>query len=312
MIHTRTMLILKLRGEYVYIIHNPYANRWKSEKIWTQLRAELIKRGAEFEYVCSEFPGHAEELALIAAQKGYTPIVAAGGDGTIGEIINGIMRGWQINTPPTLGVIPLGTANDFVANLKLPSNPMDSINLIMNSDKRVSVDVCRANDRYFINNSAIGLEPLITIIQQNMTHFHGILRYLVAALNGIFRNPKWNASIQWDQGIYEGPVNLVTIGNGARTGGLFYMSPHADPSDGLLTAVVAYQPTIYGILKLLPQTMSVKGRFLQTPGIMEINSPWISIQLATPSPAHCDGELFADPTSTIHYSILPAAIRVIH
>ena len=94
--------------------------------------------------------------------------------------------------------------------------------------------------RYFDNNSAIGLEPCITLIQQRISWLRGSIRYVVAALVGVAKNPQWNMHLQWEDGEYNGPATLVTAGNNPLTGGVFYMAPHADPFDGKLNCVYGY------------------------------------------------------------------------
>ncbi len=81
------------------------------------------------------------------------------------------------------------------------------------------------------------------------------MRYLVATLRGVSQNPQWSMQLEWEGGSYAGPVTLVTVGNHVRTGGLFYMTPHADAFDGLLTFVYGFMPTRWQILSLLPRTM---------------------------------------------------------
>ena len=104
------------------IILNPYAGRWKGQGSIPAMEAALGKAGVDFDLVCSAGPDHAIELARGAALEGYSPVVAAGGDGTIGEVVNGLMQaaGEQVAGP--LAIIPLGSANDFIQTLGTPAN----------------------------------------------------------------------------------------------------------------------------------------------------------------------------------------------
>src|SRR5690606_23781743 len=112
-----------------------------------------------------------------------------------------------------------------------------------------------AHCRYFDNNSAIGLEPYITLIQQRIQRVRGTPRYLLATLMGVYDKPGWNMDLEWQDGHYSGPISLVTVGNNPRTGGIFYVTPHANPTDGLLTFVYGYLPTRRKILRVLPRLM---------------------------------------------------------
>jgi diacylglycerol kinase (ATP) len=295
----------------VKIILNPYSNRWRAKERWSEAEIFLKEYGIHYSLAISEGPGHIEQLTSDAVLEGFTTIIAAGGDGTIGEVVNGMMENSVPIRSLTLGVLPLGTANDLVYNLGLPLDLRRAVQIVAQGNTRM-LDVCRANDRYFVNNSAIGLEPLVTTIQQKITRLKGIPRYLVAALKGIMESPVWQAEVTWDNGgSYSGPLTLLTVGNGARTGGLFFMSPNADPFDGYLTAVLAYRPTPMSILAILPKAMSPRGTYIHSSGVQEINTQNLTIQLRSVSPAHCDGELFAEPISLIQYSILPQSLPIL-
>ncbi len=292
------------------VIHNPYANRWKSQKRWAEAETALKKAGIDFSLDVTKGRGHAEELSRQAALDGFSPIIAAGGDGTIGEVVNGLAQARGEDDMGILGVLPLGTANDFVCNLGLPLG-LDEAAGVIAAGRTRPLDVCKAGERYFVNNSALGLEPYISSIQQQITRLKGVPRYLAAALTGIFRNPKWHGRIEWDDGYYEGPLTLISVGNAPRTGGLFFMAPHADPYDGKLTAVVAYRKTALSILAILPKAMSPEGKFIYAEGVQEIHTARISIRLSSHSPAHCDGELFPREIEALEYGILPRRLNVL-
>ena len=104
------------------VILNPYSNRWNAKARWVEAEAALKNAGVEFEMVVSEHRGHVVDLAEDAAREGFSPIIAAGGDGTIGEVVNGMARAARSETEllGPLGIMPLGTANDLVSNVKLP------------------------------------------------------------------------------------------------------------------------------------------------------------------------------------------------
>ena len=162
-----------------------------------------------------------------------------------------------------LGVLPLGTANDLVVNLGLPLD-LDGAARAIAGGKTRRIDLGQANEWVFDNNSAVGLEPVVTLYNIRMVRLRGVIRYLVAALRAIMSGPKWEMVLEWDDGRYEGPVSLVTVGNCAITGGLFHMAPAADPTDGKLTFVYGYVPTRLGMLALLPRTIS--GDYVNAPG----------------------------------------------
>lgn len=294
------------------VILNPYSNRWKAEKRWPEAAQALKSAGVDFELAVSERRGHATELAEDAVRNGYSPIVAAGGDGTVGEVLNGLARAASDAEPlGPLGLLPLGSANDLVNNLGLPLDLPSAAGVIA-AGRTWNIDVCKVNDLYFANNSAMGIEPYITLIQQRITWIKGVSRYLVAALLGVMDKPRWSVRIEWDEGRFEGAVSLVTVGNGPRTGGVFFMAPHASLSDGKLTFVYGGREKRRDILRMLPRTMKpAKGSYVEMDGIFEREATWIKIHFDPPTPAHADGEIFSEGIRDLDYRIEPGRLQVL-
>jgi diacylglycerol kinase (ATP) len=293
------------------VILNPYSNRWNAERRWPQAEAALRAAGVDFELVSAQRPGHCTELAEAAARQGRLPVIAAGGDGTIGEVVNGLARAQADGEWGPLGVLPLGSANDLAYALKIPSDLEASARIIADGASRL-MDVGRANERYFANNSAVGFEPYVTAIQARIKNIRGMLRYLVAALRAIWERPSWRGRIEWDAGEFEGPLTLLTVGNGSRSGGLFYLIPAADPFDGRLTFVYGYRASRWGLLNMLPRAMNAgAGSYVEAPGIRQLHTTWVKVHLDPASPAHADGELWSAPVTDIHYQIHPGRLRVL-
>lgn len=303
-----------------FVLLNPYANRWRAGAQREALEAALQAAGIPYTLAVSERRRQAIELVAEAVRQGHTPILAAGGDGTIGEVVNGIARAKGPEAPwPPLGVFPLGTANDLVDNLGLPHDLNACAQLVAAGHTRsmdvVQIEVTNAQAEqgvyYSVNNSALGLEPTITHIQQEMVWAKGTLRYVLAALRGIGRNPHWQARLRWEGGAYEGPLSLVSVGNHPRTGGVFYMTPHADGFDGRLTFVYAYAKNRRRMLQLLPKTFHTDERsFIYQPEAREIHSPWLEVELDPPSPFHADGELYELQAVRLTFRVLPARLPV--
>lgn len=293
------------------VILNPYADRWRAGARRPEAEAALKTVGLEYALDVTERPGHGMELASEAVRQGFDPIISAGGDGSLNEVLNGILQAIGDQHPPSLGILPLGTANDVVDNLNMPRDLIQAASVIASGHSRM-VDVCEVNGRYFVNNAGIGLEPYVTSIQQRMTHTSGILRYLLATLTAISHNPQWEMQLDWQDGHHAGPVTLVSIGNFPRTGGIFYTAPHADGFDGLLTFVYGYIPSRVGILQVLPKTMKAgKGNYVEHPSVHEAHSPWLRVRVSPPSPAHADGELFSEASQELHYRVHPARLPLL-
>jgi diacylglycerol kinase (ATP) len=290
------------------VILNPYSGRWRSLARRAEAESALRQAGIDFDLVVTEGPGHGESLAAEALAAGCQPIIAAGGDGAIGEIINGLHRASPDEVLGPLGVLPLGTANDLAHNLGLPLDLEMAARVIAAGHTR-RIDLGQAGDWVFDNNSALGLEPMVTIHNIKIRRLKGVVRYLVAALQAIAAGPRWEVTIEWDDGKYQGPISLVTVGNCPVTGGLFRMAPAADPSDGLLTFVYGYAETRLRMLALLPRAIS--GDYVNDKRIHQHHTRRLAIRLTPDSPIQVDGEIRAEALDHIEYKVLPARLDIL-
>jgi diacylglycerol kinase family enzyme len=205
----------------------------------------------------------------------------------------------------------VGTANDIVDTLGIPRDLAAAAQVLAQGHTRL-IDLGEVNGRLFVNNSAIGLEPFVTLIQQRIQRIQGPPRYLLAALRGILARPRWNMRLEWDGGSYDGAVTLVAVGNGPRSGGLFYMAPHADMADGRLTFVYGYRASRIQMLRLLPRTLRPgAGSYVEMNGISEVHATWLRVRIDPPAPAHADGEVFAPAIGALEYKIWPGRLEVL-
>jgi diacylglycerol kinase (ATP) len=294
------------------VILNPYSNRWNSQKRWPEVESALKNAGVDFESATSTHKGQIVDLVEQAARERYSPIIVAGGDGSLGDAVNGLARAAASTTEDIgpLGIMPTGSANDLVYALKLPTDLKDAAQVIA-TGRTKSMDLGTLNARYFINNSGAALEPYVTTKHEKIQVVKGIARYLVAAVQAIMDKPEWHGNIKWDDGEFNGPLSLVSVGNGQRTGG-FFMTPHADPFDGKLTLAYGYRATRLGMFQALPRAFNEgKGSYLELEGMYEIHAKHISIHLDKPSPAHTDGELLPQWIQDFEYQIQPKRLQVI-
>jgi diacylglycerol kinase (ATP) len=294
------------------VILNPYSNRWNSQKRWAEAEAALQMAGVSFDLAISQRKGQIVELAEQAARERFSPVVVAGGDGSIGDAANGLMRaarstgGWM----PALAILPTGSANDLAYALGLPTDLNEAAGVIA-AGKAKPMDVGRLNDRYFVNNSAAGLEPYTTLKHEKIHWIKGMARYLVAAVQAIMDKPEWFGRVKWDGADFEGKLSLISVGNGRRSGG-FFMTPHADPFDGKLTFAFGYRATRLGLFQALPRAFNEdKGSYVEMEGMYEVHATRISIHLDRPSPAHTDGELLLEWIQDFEYEILPGCLSII-
>ncbi|HLE23490.1 MAG TPA: diacylglycerol kinase family protein [Anaerolineales bacterium] len=288
------------------MIVNPYSGRGAAGRRRAELEGALTRSGLACESVETSGPRHAEVLAEQATAAGRT-IIIAGGDGTIGEVVNGMARAQPEGVLGPIVVLPLGTANDLVHNLGLPL-PLEPAAAAIVAGRTRRIDLGQANEWVFANNSAVGLEPVVTQYNIRMVRWRGLLRYLVAALRAINDKPAWSMRLTWDDGSYEGPISLVSVGNGAVTGGLFRMAPAALPDDGRLTFVFGFAPTRRKMLGLLPRTIS--GSFVDDPAIQQHHMTRLDLESAAPTPIQLDGEIRDEAIRRVTYRVQPARLDI--
>ena len=290
------------------IIVNPYAGRWKAQAAITEIEQACQKIGLDYELVVTDGPDHGIEMAREAAQAGFSPIVAAGGDGSISEVVNGLMQVAGDGVAGPLGVIPLGSADDFTDMLGLEKE-VEAACRVIQAGRTRTIDVGCVNGRFFDNNSAIGLEPMVTITQAAMKRVKGTPRYILAALKTIFNHKPWHMRLVWDDGEYKGPVALVSVGNSPRTGGAFWMTPRAEMDDGYLDFIFGEAMGRLTLLRLLPRTFD--GSHVENPRVQYARTTRLTIECDPPTPIQADGELFELSATRVEYTVLPGRLRVI-
>ena len=307
------------------VILNPYAGRWTGLQRRKEVEEALQQAGVQYEIELTDAPRQGIEMAKQAVLEGFSPIIACGGDGSISEVMNGMLQAVssdQISSLPPFGIIPLGSANDLVANLGMSTNLQKAAESIASGvsapidlGKITFSDPSKNSEGpitwYFDNNSAIGLEPTVTLVQQKISWLRGTVRYLLAAVLAVLKKQKWEVILEWDNGNYEGPVSLVTVGNGPQTGG-FFMTPHARIDDGKLTFAYGYVPRRREIFVLLPKALKPgDGNYTEDPAVKEVDTTWLRIKCQPSTPLHADGEIQTTATHEIEYRIVPKALRIL-
>lgn len=292
----------------VKVILNPHGGRWTGQAKIDIVEQALQAAKVDYDLKPTSRPEEGVELAQRAAQEGWPIVAAAGGDGTINQVLNGLLQVGEIAEPPLLGLIPVGTANDLADGLGLPRDLKAACARLVAGRSRL-IDLGQVNDRYFVNNSAVGLEAVVTATHDQMRWFQGKHRYLLAALKVILSMESWHMKIAWDNGEYDGPALLVSVGNNSRTGGSFYMTPNALMDDGLIDFIYGAGLNRLQLLHLLPKTFS--GNHIHHPAIAYLQTTTLSIIADPPTPIQADGEIIDSQATHIKYRILPQKLRVI-
>ena len=270
---------------------NPVAGRGRAGKVASDIVAILESGGVTAEVIESNDVGDLEEKVFEFAGRSPGPLIVAGGDGSVHEAVNGILRA---ESRATFGVIPIGTGNDFA---KASTIPLDWENAAQLLAQRMSdgvparsIDAGVMNDRYFANGAGIGFDAKVNRIARNYRWPIGDLVYLCAVLEGIRDGVITPAvTMRWDDGEYSGRVTLANVSNGAWVGGMFYIAPDAQNDDGVFDLVYAEPVTRMRVLSLLPKL--IRGTHIDEAGIVSHKIESFELVANEPVPSHLDGEV---------------------
>ena len=291
------------------IILNPAANRGKMDKYRT-LILERAKR-EEAQYVETTKQGEAKVLAMVAASKGC-PIIVVGGDGSVHEVVNGILSS---GSRVPLGIVGAGSGNDFAWNtLKLPHDAVHSIDKAFNG-QLVEVDAGIVNGSYFVNSFSIGLDAAIAVTANRMKKIplmSGARLYYTATLKELlfgYRKCPWlSLRLQSEDGsttnVQSKRFVLIAVTNGPTYGAGFRINPKANHSDGLFdVCTIDYAPLLRA-LKLLPVVK--RGEHVGLPEVTCYLAKSVSIESQYCVNVQTDGET----SNSDRYSVknLPAAL----
>ena len=301
----------------IRVILNPAAGHGNGARLLPSIESALTRHSLDYDLVQTERPGHAMELTLQAVQEGVSMIVSAGGDGTLNEVVNGLMRSRQAGgRQPLLGVFCAGRGNDFSGSLGIPENFDEACELLKLGQTRL-LDIGRVTGgivpegRYFINCVGVGFDAVTTIEAARLPRWGGFLSFLLAILKTIFMyNHAPLATIEYNNQVIEQRSLMISIMNGRRLGGGFIMAPDSRPDDGLLDLCIAEQMSSFEMIRMVPLFM--KGTQATKKTIKTGKSALIKIAaIDGPLPAQTDGEIISTDGRSLTVELLPRQLRVI-
>jgi len=298
------------------IIVNPTAGKGMAGRLIPDIDKSLKSLGINFEIVSTQYPGHAVELTQQAVSEGFDVVVAAGGDGTVQEVINGLLKDRRNENPKVrMAVLPIGRGNDFAFGMGVPTDFKESCQLLVNGQSHwIDVGCLSRNgsgeERYFGNGIGIGFDTVVGIEAAKLP-LTGFLAYLVAALKTAFlyyRAPL--IQIDLDGETITQPCLLVSVMNGRRMGGGFWMTPDSQRDDGIFDVAIAEEVNILRIFILI--SMVMKGAHTNEPDIKMRRSRRVVIKaLRGDLPVHADGETVCTDCSQLAMEILPGCLELI-
>jgi diacylglycerol kinase (ATP) len=284
------------------LIANPSAAKGRAVKYFDEIFNFFRSNGIEHDIQQTEYPGHAVEIAHDAVKAGYDRIIAAGGDGTIYEVVNGIIKA---DGDPVVGIIPTGTCNDFIKSIHMSKDVLAACEAIK-AGKTQKWDVAHVGDRYCINAAGIGFD--VKVAQDiHASRFYGsFLIYMFSVVKNIFGYKGMNLTVTLDGKTESRFLLMLTVANGVCYGGDFYISPESDPSDGLLNAIMIQNIPPLKRLGVLPKVL--KGAHLTLPVVEQRLVREIKIRSSEPMVFQIEGELVEWPSEEITITVIPQRI----
>lgn len=288
--------------ERVLLIYNPTSGREKASAKVNLALSLLSKAGMTLEACATQGPGDAEKKALEASGS-YDTIIAAGGDGTLNEVINGLgmSRG-----KAKLGILPAGTSNDFARALGIPMDVKAACGVIFSGGTR-KVDLGSLNGRLFINIAGGGnLTGISYEVPSKLKTYLGQLAYYAKSLEELPRLKPVNMRLATPDMVIEDEVMLFLTANSKAVGGFPQLAPNASLSDGLLDLIVVGNINLAEFIQLAARTFY--GEHLNHPKVTYLQTPWVEITSEEEISLNADGEYAGKLPCTISIHSKPLSI----
>ena len=299
------------------IIVNPTAGRGAGGRAIPEIEHLLSTHGLEFDLVRTERPWHAAELARESAVAGYDVVVAVGGDGTANEVLNGLMQAKEASaSTAAMGILCVGRGNDFAYSMSIPSELERGCWALAQGQRR-TVDVGKVTGglypqgRYFGNGVGIGFDAVVGFEAVKMTWLSGFPSYIVAVLKTVFLYFKAPLTkIEYAEQTITQPSLMISIMNGRRMGGGFYMAPEGKPDDGTFDLCIAREVSRARIFALIPHFL--KGTQATQEPIRMLQARHVVVTAVEGAlPAHADGETLCIEGQRLEMELLPSQIEMI-
>jgi diacylglycerol kinase (ATP) len=298
------------------VILNPAAGRGAAGRRADEIGRALTAHGILHELVRTERPLHAAELAA-AACGSYDVVVAAGGDGTGNEVVNGLVRaGADGRQLPALGMLAVGRGNDFAYGAGIPTDLEEGCEVLARGARR-PMDVGRVTGpeipaaRHFGNGIGVGFDTIVGLEAAKMKRVQGFLGYVLGALKTLFlyyRAPR--VVLSWDGTTREQNSIQISVMNGKRMGGVFFMTPESRNDDGQLDLCIAGGPGRLAMLGLIFRYMG--GTQAKSRHITMARTPRVEIRALEGGLAvHADGETVGTSLSALAVECLPHRLQVV-
>lgn len=300
------------------VVLNPHAGSGRGGKDKNEIREKLLKAGFGFDLVISEYPKHIIALTIQSVEAGYRKLIVAGGDGSLNEVVNGLFRQEACSPEEiTVGMIPVGTGNDWIKTFGIPNN-YDAAIRILKEGATIRQDIgCvsfsvddQVQNCFFANMAGFGFDAMVaekTNILKNKGK-SGIMLYLQALVSSFWNYKIPQISIEIDEQTVDELIFSVSIGIGKFNGGGMMQAPNAVPTNGLFQVTVIRKIGITGILRNLTRLYS--GEFIKDWRVLTFQAKHVSISSTRNIAGEADGETLGD--NKFRIAILSQKLSVIY
>lgn len=308
-------------------IYNPVSGRGRSDQLWSQVEKEMRAAGLEFDVARTRTALHAVQLAREAPAQGYARLIAIGGDGLVHEIVNGLLRASDEGETIPLGIVPLGSGNDF--NKMIP--PVCRVgethddwraalpkivagNTALFDIGRVVGDIPvpgHPHPHYFDNGIGVGFGALVSKYAKTVPSFlQGFSMYLASVFKTLLNYQVPRLRFEFDDGVVlEQRSTMTEVANGRCFGGGFWLAPDADAADGRFDVMIAQGLSRAGILALVPRVMN--GTHVNHPAVRMMRAARVVIDSPDPLVVEADGEMPFLEAHHLEIDLLPRRLRII-
>lgn len=285
------------------LIYNPTSGREEMKRRLPDILARLERGGLETSTHATIGEGDATLAAADAVERGFDVVIAAGGDGTLYEVINGMAE--KPNRPP-LGILPLGTTNDFARALAIPKSWDAACDLIIRGFTR-DIDVGKVNQKYFINIAGGGsLTELTYEVPSKLKTMLGQLAYYMKGLEKLPRLRPIEVYVKCEEHELHEEVMLFLIANSSSVAGFEKLSPEASLNDGMLDVFILKKCNLAEFIRVV--TLALRGEHLSDPNIIHFHTKQIQVVSPDYVQVNLDGEFGG--TLPCVFSVLPSHLNI--
>ncbi|MBB6481844.1 diacylglycerol/lipid kinase family protein [Spirochaeta isovalerica] len=298
------------------IIFNPSAGKGAALKKLPLVESFFKKEKINYTIKYTEGSGHAIDLAASFASVPDVAVIAAGGDGTCNEVLNGLMKG-RGDKIPLFGVLPMGRGNDFSYGGHVPARLDEALHVLKSGNSSpLDLGLVKGGDypggRYFGNGIGIGFDTVVGLEAAKMKHVHDAFAYIAGTMKTLikFSGSPEVEMVYGDKKIVRRVIQ-ISLMNGRRMGGLFYMAPDAVNNDGMLDLCMVDHLTRFKLMKTIFHYTKGTQRGLE--GITMDRADHFHIKaLDGGLVVHADGETVCIDGRELEVSCIPGPLRIIH